>query len=193
MDPKKLLENFTKGKKSKYIYNLLILLLFGVLLILGASMFKDTGTPIQNNKEQAKEIIYKDENSYETALENQLKDRLEKMDGVGKVSVMIYFEGGEEQVPAVNLNDSTNVTDEKDTSGGTRNTTQKNNGSTVVITNDGNKNEPLIIKKYKPKITGVLIVAEGAEDKVIELNIKKAVSNLFNITYDKLNVYPMKK
>lgn len=193
MDFKKTLEKFTKEKKNKYIYNLLILSLFGILLILGASMFKDTNASVQNNKDTSKEVAYKEGSSYETTLENQLKERLEKMDGVGKVSVMIYFEGGEEQVPAVNLNDSTNVTDEKDTSGGTRNTTQKNNGSTVVITSDGSKNEPLIVKKYKPKITGVLIVAEGAEDKIVELNIRKAVSNLFNISYDKLNVYPMKK
>ena len=49
------------------------------------------------------------------------------------------------------------------------------------LRNDGNKNEPLIVKTYKPKITGVCIVAEGAEEKITELRITKAVLNLFNL------------
>jgi stage III sporulation protein AG len=36
-------------------------------------------------------------------------------------------------------------------------------------------------------------VAEGAENKVTEYRIRKAVTNLFNIPDNKVNVYPMKK
>ena len=122
-----------------------------------------------------------------------LKSTLEQIDGVGKVEVMISFESGEEHVPAVNINDSTNTTQEKDNAGGTRNTTQKNNGSTVVTTSDGSKSEPLILKTYNPKVLGVCVVAEGAENKVTELRISKAVTDLFGISGDKVNVYPMKK
>jgi stage III sporulation protein AG len=130
---------------------------------------------------------------YETEVQDKLKETLEKIDGVGKVDVMVSFESGEEQVPAVNVNDSTSTTQEKDTEGGTRSTTQKNDGSTVVITNQGDKSEPLIVKTYKPKVSGVCVVAEGAENKVTELRISKAVVNLFNISQNKVNVYPMKK
>ncbi|SQB91495.1 stage III sporulation protein AG [Clostridium tetanomorphum] len=63
----------------------------------------------------------------------------------------------------------------------------------MVITNNGDKTQPLIVKKNKPKVTGVFIVAEGAENKVTEYRIKKAVINLFNIPDNKVNVYPMKK
>ena len=135
----------------------------------------------------------KSSDDYETAVQDRLKETLEKVDGVGKVEVMVSFESGEEQVPAVNINDSTSVAEEKDTQGGTRNTTQKNDGSTVVITNQGDKSEPLIVKTYKPKVSGVCVVAEGAEDKITELRISKAVINLFNIPENKVNVYPMKK
>lgn len=69
----------------------------------------------------------------------------------------------------------------------------KNNGSTVVITNNGSKSEPLIVKTYNPKILGVCIVAEGAENKVTELRISKAITDLFGLSEDKVNVYPMKK
>ena len=55
------------------------------------------------------------------------------------------------------------------------------------------KKQPLIVKKNKPKVTGVLVVAEGAEDKVTEYRIRKAVTNLFDIPDNQVNVYPMKK
>ncbi len=77
-------------------------------------------------------------------LKSKLKTTLEKIDGVGKVEVMITFESGEEKVPAVNINNSTNKSVEKDTEGGTRNTTQENEGSSVVITNNGIKHNLLL-------------------------------------------------
>jgi stage III sporulation protein AG len=213
MDFKKWLEKLKKsdGDKNdlskKVMPNLLIVLLAGVLIVMMMSSYKAASLPgVQtlnsnggsnkgNSKEDGTTSTSADKISidYETAVQDKLKETLEKIDGVGKVDVMVSFESGEEQVPAVNINDSNSTTEEKDTQGGTRNTTQKNNGSTVVITNEGDKSEPLIVKKYKPKVSGVCVVAEGAEDKVTELRISKAVINLFNITENKVNVYPMKK
>lgn len=194
----------TKNLKNKNKgVNLLIIFLIGVLMIITVSFFK---TPDSNkaqttnsNNSSSKSTASNetqdksDSSDYEKSVEAKLKDTLEKIDGVGKVDVMISFESGEEQVPAVNINDSKNTTQEKDTSGGTRNTVQDNNGSTVVTTNDGDKSKPLILKTYKPKVSGVCIVAEGAENEITELRISKAVMDLFNITEDKINVYPMKK
>lgn len=215
MDLKKLKEFFNKqdnkqdnkeknndflGKKN--VANLLIIFLTGVLVLITVSFFKtsDISTVssknVNNNENKTqKEVEPQNKNSedYEKTTEDKLKETLEKIQGVGKVEVMINFESGEEQVPAVNVNDTTNTTQEKDNEGGVRSSTQKNNGSTVVITNNGNKSEPLIVKKYSPKVLGVCIVAEGAENKVTELRITQAVIDLFGISEDKVNVYPMKK
>lgn len=212
MDFKKLLEkliqnnNNKNAKDKKNIANLLILLLVGILVVVTMSLFKTSSTlgtvstPSKNNKdvgnissEQQSQADDKSSQDYERLVEEKLKNTLENIDGVGKVEVMISFESGEEQVPAVNINDSTNTAEEKDNQGGTRNTTQKNNGSTVVITNNGDKSEPLIVKTYKPKVSGICVVAEGAENKVTELRISKAVVDLFGISENKVNVYPMKK
>lgn len=189
-----------KNKKNKV--NLMIIFLLGILMIIVVSFFK---TPDSNSSTTANANKYantqnqqnntqnQSEDTYEKYMENKLKSTLEKIDGVGKVEVMINFESGEEKVPAMNVNDSTNTTNEKDTSGGTRNTTQNNTGSTVVMKNDGDKSEPLIVKTYKPKVSGIVVVAQGAEDNITELRISKAVMDLFDITDDKINVYPMKK
>ncbi|WP_446899358.1 stage III sporulation protein AG [Clostridium sp. LBM24168] len=197
-------KDFNGSKDKNKTVNLVIIFLLGILMIITVSFFKTSDTDksgsinssnygsSKTEQTSEKDNSY-DSSNYEKSVENKLKSTLENIDGVGKVDVMINFESGEEQVPAVNVNDSINTTNEKDNSGGVRTTTQNNNGSTVVITNNGDKSEPLIVKTYKPKVSGVCIVAEGAENKITELRISKAVIDLFNITEDKVNVYPMKK
>lgn len=207
-DLKKLFQKQGDEEKNSYLSdkknraNLFIAFLVGILILISISFFKTSNTQIsaqdKNNTKAAKEQQKTEEQNtdqeqYESEVQDKLKDTLEKIEGVGKVDVMVSFESGEEQVPAVNVSDSTNTTEEKDNEGGVRNSTQKNNGSTVVITNDGSKSKPLIVKTYKPKVSGVCVVAEGSENKLTELRITKAVVNLFNISEDKVNVYPMKK
>ncbi|MFL0196894.1 stage III sporulation protein AG [Clostridium sp. WILCCON 0269] len=204
-------ELLKKGNKKssddkKNIMNLVIVFLVGLLIIITINFFssysKNTYSNVSNNSTdnttsdstgQSTSTDGNGSKDYEESLQKNLKDTLEQIDGVGKVEVMISFESGEEHVPAVNVNDTTNTTEEKDNAGGTRSTTQKNNGSTVVITNDGSKSEPLIVKTYNPKVLGVCVVAEGAENKITELRISKAITDLFGLSEDKVNVYPMKK
>ncbi|KEJ01149.1 stage III sporulation protein AG [Clostridium botulinum A2B7 92] len=187
----------TNPKNNKKNMNILIVVLVGVLFLIAGSTFKKDSVMSKNenpkNKQTQEEKIEVKNDDYEKETQNKLKTTLEKIDGVGKVEVMITFESGEEKVPAVNINNSTNKSVEKDTEGGTRNTTQENEGSSVVVTNDGDKTQPLIVKEYKPKITGVCIVAEGAENNITKLRISKAVVDLFSLAENKVNVYPMKK
>jgi stage III sporulation protein AG len=63
----------------------------------------------------------------------------------------------------------------------------------VVLTSNGDNTEPLIVDKYKPQVTGVYIIAEGADNSDIKLNITNSVSALFNVPVYKVSVNPMKK
>lgn len=203
--------NAQKGKSNK-AFNTTCLVLVGILLLFVSKIF--TGGFNQNsqvtfaNKQQSeksdKELKMDESNTtqlsgdsslekYNNKLNNQLKNILSKIEGVGSIESMIYFESGEEHVPAINVSGSNSVTDETDTSGGKRQINQNNNGETVVVLNEGSDTKPLITKTNQPKITGVCIVAEGAEDKVTELRITRAVVNLFGLPSEKVQVYPMKK
>jgi stage III sporulation protein AG len=210
MDVKKLLEEFKKlfkndevkgeksnsGKLPNFLIGCLSLILIGIVVVMGSDFFKSTSTvkmSTQENTTNIQQTSNINTDDYEQTAENKLKSVLEDIEGVGKVKVMLTIEGSEEQVPAVNINDSTSTTKEKDNTGGARETTQKNNGSTIVFANDGTKNQPLIIKTYKPKIVGVVVVAEGAKEKYIQLQVIQAVTRLYNLTPDKVSVYPMKK
>ena len=130
---------------------------------------------------------------YEEKQKADLINILKKMDGVGDVDVMISFENGEEKVPAYDKTEQKSTTEETDTQGGKRVNNQNNDNSTVVMTQNEGKNEPFILTTYKPKIVGIVIVAEGAENSKTKYEIEQAVSKLYNVSLDKVNVYSMKR
>jgi stage III sporulation protein AG len=191
-------KNYKVPSKNNKMPNFLIIcltvILVGILVVIANDLFKTTNvSSTKTNTEGSTAPQSTSTQDYENTEENRLKAILEDINGVGRVNVMVTIEGTEEQVPAVNVNDSTSDTKEKDNTGGTRDTKQQNNGSTVVFSNDGSKNMPLILKTYKPKVVGVVVVAEGAKDNYIQVQIREAVTRAFNIKSDKVSVYPMKK
>lgn len=194
-------EQKKKNGSGNVFTNLIILFLGGVLLVIVSTIFKPQSMPTMGNKTDEKTIIEQSQGknsqtintNYKDQVEKELKAALENIDGVGKVHAMIYFEGGEEQLPAYNSNETKATTVEKDPSGGQRNITQDNGGTTVVMTSEGGSQKPVITKVLNPKIVGVLVTAEGASDKTTELRIRVAVSKLFGLSDNKVEVYPMKR
>ncbi|MGL4850041.1 MAG: stage III sporulation protein AG [Clostridium sp.] len=200
MDLKKVKDELKKMMKDKKFNNLLIIVIVLGIIVLVGSVFldkkegkKDVGNGALNvNAKEANEsdtVLSKD--AYEKEQKEQLVSILEKMDGVGKVDVVITFESGEVKVPAYDNNTQTTVTEEEDSSGGKRTNEQKNDGSKVVMSSGDGGNEPFVTKIYKPKVQGIMIIAEGAENSKTKYNIEKAVSDLYNLSFDKVNVYPM--
>jgi stage III sporulation protein AG len=203
VDPKKLIEKFKKLSLNKQLTNIVIVILVGILIIIAASAFKDT-TNVNTDSSQKENTVSSDLSdnndgsnsnigSYENQQETKLKNILENMQGVGAVQDMIHFDRGKEQVPAYDQSNSSSVTNEDDNSGGKRTTTQNSTGTNMVLTNNGDKTEPFIIDEYQPRISGIIIIAEGADNAQIRLDITTSVSELYNIPMDKVNVLPMKK
>lgn len=177
--------------ENKKLSKILIIAIAGILLILIGDVITSGSSKTNSNGTGTADV--KVITDYEESKKAELKSILEKTNGVGNAEVMLTFESGEEAVPAVNETDSVSDTKEQDNSGGTRTTTQKNSGSTVVMQSENGNSQPLIIKTYKPKVTGVYIVAEGASNNLVQLEIKGIVSKLFDISTDKVSVMPMKK
>ncbi|MCI9304148.1 stage III sporulation protein AG [Clostridium sp.] len=205
MDKDKLNEEINKLMKNKKFVNCLLVLLVIIFLWLAVSNFiGDDSSLVKGNSENkpigAKEVLGQEEEGvttskelldYETEQKEKLENILSKIDGVGEVVVDIYFESSEVKVPATNSNTQNSETKEEDNNGGTRLTRQETGGETVVMKSNSSTSEPFITKTYKPQITGVLIVAEGAKSSKITYDIQKAVSSLYNLSLDKVNVYPM--
>ncbi|MGL4873731.1 MAG: stage III sporulation protein AG [Clostridium sp.] len=200
MDFKKVKEELNKMMKDKKFNNLLIIVIVLGIIVLAGSFFldkkeskKDIGSGALNvsakGEDEKATMLSKDE--YEKEQKEQLVSILGKMDGVGTVDIYMTFESGEVKVPAYDNNTQTTVTEEEDSSGGKRTNEQKNDGSKVVMSSGDGGNEPFVTKVYKPKVQGIMIIAEGAENSKTKYNIEKAVSDLYNLSFDKVNVYPM--
>jgi len=200
MNYKEIINKYLKGGKNKNFSNLVLIFLVGVILVITASFFNSSGSSStkndavtnKNNLETANTTAASVD-AYEQDMNNQLKSLLSQIDGVGKVTVMITFESGEETVPAVNNNEGSSTTEDNN-NGQKSTTTQGTSASTVVTTNEQDgSTKPLIVKTYKPKVSAVAVVAEGADNSLTELRITKTVMDLLNITDTKVNVLPMKK
>ena len=82
-------------------------------------------------------------------------------------------------------------TDEKTTSttNGSNITTNSSNTSNPVIIANSGKNNPLILSEISPKITGVVVVASGAKDVKVRLNLLEAVEALLNVPTENIQIY----
>lgn len=189
--------------KEKSIVNLVILLLLVIMIYLVVSYFtgvnnitKSEKTNLENTSKEQVEIKEEGDSevlSYQEKQEKDLEKILSKIEGVGEVEVVINFQSSEVKVPAVDNSSQKSTTEETDSEGGTRVNSQETDGDKIVMSNNSSGSEPVILKTEKPEVLGVMVVAEGAEDSKIKYEITKAISSLYNISVDKVNVLAMKK
>ena len=113
--------------------------------------------------------------SYISDLESKLERLLSKVDGAGNVGVCITVGSGMETVLAY-----TTTSTETDSKRETVETPVIVNGKTVVL------------KELYPKITGVLIVAEGANKLSVYTKLQQAALSRLDISADKIEILAMK-
>ena len=189
--------------KQKNITNLIILLLLVIMFYLVVSYFTGVNNITKSEKTNLEKVSKEDMNSnsqkdsevlsYQEKQEKDLERILGKINGVGSVDVVINFQSSEVKVPAVDNSSQKSTTEETDSEGGTRVNSQETDGDKIVMSNSSNGSEPVILKTEKPEVLGVMVVAEGAEDSKIKYEITKAISSLYKISVDKVNVLAMKK
>lgn len=199
--------------------NLIILILLGILLFIialptkesdkGAGDLTGLGGLADPFHDTVQSVSVKDGIAVETAgkageeessaseeyammQEAKLEALLSSMEGVGKVEVMLTFLSSEELVvekdaPVVRSN-----TVEKDSEGGTRTVTQYESGDSTVYLSGSGTSEPYVIKTLNPRVEGVLVVAEGAEDDMVSSTISEIVQALFGVESQRVKVVPMR-
>lgn len=190
-------------KRVKVIQTLIVAGAIGLLLMILSSYYTSkeveptdpllTSAPTAEEAFQGHDVTASPFASVEGPLEERLKEILEKMVGVGKVDVMVTIESTEEKVVERNMNTSESITDENDKNGGTRHITTVTSDGQVVLYQASNGQQPLITKIINPRIRGVLIVAEGAEDATVRKLIIQAVEKGMNVVPTRISVVPSKK
>jgi stage III sporulation protein AG len=131
--------------------------------------------------------------SIEQAMEARTKEILEKIVGVGTVDIMVTVDSTEEIVVQRNMNDSQQQSEETDASGGKRHTTQYTRDGEIVTYSQSGDETPIITKRIKPQVRGVLVVAKGAENKVVKGLIEQAIEKGLNVPSYRISVVPRKQ
>lgn len=156
----KKIDLFSKLKKIKGIEYIVI----GIIVILVALVL--FGNLFTTEAEDDREI-----DSYVSSIENRLKNTLSNIKGVGKVSVAVSVNGGNKTVIATDV------------------TTVKN-GNELQITETpilvGGK--VVVLNELYPEITGVIIVAGGADNLNTKLNILSATTTLLSIDESRVSI-----
>ena len=179
--------------KDKNITNLIVILIIGVIIVIAGSVF--WGENKKDELDIAYEVPDKDINKDDTLLyEQHLKLNLEKVlssiEGVGKVSAMITFESTSEIMPAIEAKSNKTLTNEEDNQGGKREVEQIEEDKKILILNkQGGDQQPLILKELKPKVKGVIIVAEGVEDPRIKHAVFDAAKTVLGIKAHKVKIF----
>jgi stage III sporulation protein AG len=130
----------------------------------------------------------------EKVFEDNMKQMLEQIVGVGTVDVMVTVDSTEEVIVQRNVKDMQEENNETDANGGQRHTTQyTRDGEIVTYESSGGQHTPIVTKKVKPQVRGVLVVAMGAENPTVKQLIVEAVQKGLNVPSYKISVVPRKQ
>jgi stage III sporulation protein AG len=184
---------------KKIIQKTVIVTIVGVIILIAASEFFDTGTASANNSslpsnttQEAITASKQTNPAGDTDVENRLSGILSKIQGAGRVEVMVTYYSGSESVPGIDVKTNDNDTQEKDKEGGSRSIKANEKENKVIYEENGNVKKPFIVKELLPQVKGVVIVADGAGDIEIKSNLINAATALLDIPAHKVQVFQRK-
>jgi stage III sporulation protein AG len=203
--------NEKQDKKNVKVQYLLLVVLFGALIMVANNLLfsekasvGETISTFQNQPVSTGEDVEVFGNKtgggggnntisdYEHAYEAELKDALEEMLGVNKVTVIVNVDATDKKVLEKNTNTQTQTTDETDREGGTRKVVDASTDEQLVIVRNGDKEGPILLETKKPSIRGVLVVAQGAENIQVKKWIIEAVTRVLDVPSHRVAVMPKK-
>lgn len=130
---------------------------------------------------------------YEEKYEAQLKEILEKIVGVSQVEVLVTIDSTEEIVVYRNVRNEEQVTEEQDGKGGSRHMTDVSRSGDIVLYEVSGEEQPIVLKRIKPKVRGVIVVAGGAENMTVSKLIREAVSRGLDVPSHRITIAPRKQ
>ena len=170
--------------------NMIVLALSGVLLMVVAI---PTGKE-KNKTDESKSVqldtqtvtMDSESNSaQQEAMEEKLAQFLSRMEGAGRVEVLITYASTEEQVieketPSVTNSQTSEVISES--------SRQEN---TVYQTGRDGSKTPYVTHTLSAKVEGVTVLAQGGDSPVLKKNITEVIEALFDIEPHKIKVAKM--
>ncbi len=125
------------------------------------------------------------ETRYVRELESRLAQSFSQIAGVGETQVMITLSNGREIELAQDVTTSASGTNETDAQGGRREQWTKNEDRKAL-------GGPVVLKETVPKIQGVIIIAEGGGDVLVQDVLIRAAQAVLGLEANKICVFKKK-
>lgn len=164
---------YIKEGLDKYKYILLVCTL-GIVLMLIPTASK-TQEKTVNSEENT--------DAYLNALEKSAEKLFSRIQGVGKVDVIITVKSGYEKIYAAD-------TDKRISTSGENYSIEQD--SKILTVNSNGTQNPLIVKIAYPEYLGAVIVCEGGDNSKVKLELTQAMKSLTGISADNIVVAKMK-
>jgi len=192
---KNLIQNKEGESNKKKIENLVAFLIILIITIIVINV-------VWNGEENKEEIVSDknkklaletDSKTEENSIKENLEDILSKINGVGKVKVMITYAKTSETIPLYNEDYSEKSTEETDKQGGVRTVVEKDTKTEIIYKEENGEKIPITQSIISPKIEGAIITAEGASNITVKTNIIQAVEAVTGVATHKIQVFEMSK
>ena len=153
---------------------------FGIIILLNSKLSKVEEVP--ENKKPENDISEEWALFFDT--EKNLEQILSKIKGAGNVEVMIYYSNYGEKIIASN----SKTRNEKEKRGeGVESFSEDREKNTVLYGSSGNE-VPFITEERLPEASGILVIAEGANNEKVKYEIQEAVRALLGISPNRIRV-----
>ncbi len=162
----------------------IIIVIIASIIILAfsdLSVFKPKNQ--KDNSKTDEKISNTNSAEYIQQTESRLEETLQKINGAGKVTVFINLDSGGEKVLAADKKTKENIK-ETDENSDKDYETEEN----IVLSGQSSTQGPYITEELFPKPSGILVIAEGAGNEKIRLEIYESVKAIFGLPANRIKV-----
>ncbi len=189
---------------KKKIENLVVFLIILIITIIVINVIWSGDSKKSNEQESTSDKNKKLASSVEEVQTNtdtvtedetvkNLEEILSKINGVGKVKVMLTYSQTSQTIPLYNQDSSEKNTEESDKQGGTRKVTETDTKTEIIYKEENGEKVPITQSIISPKIEGAIVTAEGAGNAIVKTNIIQAVEAVTGVATHKIQVFEMSK
>lgn len=175
-----------KKKNENLVFFLIVLVI--TLVLINRIITEDKEDKKEENRILDSNIQLVDSVTTQNDLEERLENILEKISGVGNVSVMITYSESSSILPLYNETTNSSIMDETIEQGNTKTTQTNESKKEVLVDSDLN---PIIEKNISPKIEGAIVAAQGAKNSNVKADIISAVEAVTGLATHKIQVFNM--
>ncbi len=174
---------FKKLKNIKHIEIIICIIFISLLLLIYFYGFNGkTNKTVKTSTEEYNELSFTSSTEYAKEMETKLSLAISSLKGVSKTKVIVSIASGGELIIANSIEEKSTVS----TDGESKNVTTI---KTPIIVTENGTSKPIILMEILPKLQGVIVVASGADDVKIKLDIFRIVETITELSSENIQVF----